>query len=286
MAQDSRHLQMDGRNGEESSSRGELLGYGLAFLCVAVATGLALGVRAWDGEVILFPFFIAIIVTAWISGPLPAWIATVIAVLVVDYVFTPPYNSFAVSLEALPNFIGFALCLGITCLIVAQKRRSDALISEITHQHSEKRQSELSLLREANAALSDRLAQRDEAAAVAETLFEHSEILMLRLDAAGRLRDLNPAAARILGLGRPAALGKAGADLLVPEAERARFQERLVAARQQPSDQDLGIWPSPTATGARIRWTCLILARGEGGQKGRDESGPDLLCLGVTLWGR
>src|SRR5437899_4658948 len=69
---------------DEDRQSASMLGYALGILSVILAAGLALAVRSWMGEVFLFPFFVAIAATACFSGPLQAWIATLIATLIVD----------------------------------------------------------------------------------------------------------------------------------------------------------------------------------------------------------
>lgn len=266
---------MDNQAGADSSSG--LAAYGLAVISTAAAAGLAFGMRWWNGDTFLFPFFVAVIVTAWFGGPVPAWIATVISMLAVDFFFTPPLHSFAVSAASMPYFLAFVLCLAVTCFVVARQRRAEAMARLTQQEIAAHVAAGTSLLREANDTLAEKLERHRAQHSAATALFERSDALLLRLDAGGRLLDLNAAAAKLTGLDRAAVRNRSIYELLIPEADRAALQTALhaVASGRQPSAEGLTTWRGTGNRPHRIRWTATAV---ENGTEMRE-----LLCLGLDV---
>ncbi|MDY0884674.1 DUF4118 domain-containing protein [Dongia soli] len=254
-----------------------IYGYVIAVISTAIATALSFGMRWWNGDTFLFPFFVAVIVTAWFGGPVPAWIATVISMLVVDYFFTLPLHTFVVSAASMPYFLAFVLCLAVTCLVVARQRRTEAMARLTQEEIAAHVAAGTSLLREANDTLTEKLERHRAQHSAATALFERSDALLLRLDAGGRLLDLNPAAARLTGLDRRVARSRSIYELLIPGGERAALQAALhdVASGRQPAAEGFTTWRGADNRPRRIRWTATAVDAGA--------ETTEILCLGLDV---
>ena len=261
----------------KADSRADLAGYALAIVSTAIATALAFGLRWWNGDIFLFPFFVAVIVTAWFGGPVRAWIATVISMLVVDFFFTLPLHSFTVSAASLPYFLAFVLCLAVTCVVVARHRRTEAMARLRQEEIAAHVAAGTGLLREANDTLTEKLERHRAEHSAAAALFERSDALLLRLDGGGRLLDLNPAAVKLTGLDRATARNRSIYELLIPDADRAALQAALhaVASGRQSSAEGLTTWRGAGNRPRRIRWTATAIDT--------TSEMPQLLCLGLDV---
>jgi len=94
-------------------------GYGLAVVSVAVAfrVDLSLGGR------IPGLFWIAIALTAWYAGIGPAILALVLSILTVDYYFTEPRFTFAITRAEIPYYAAFILFAVLIIWFSAIRRR-------------------------------------------------------------------------------------------------------------------------------------------------------------------
>jgi PAS domain S-box-containing protein len=82
--------------------------YGLAVGSTACALALALLAYHYDFHNVETPLFLfAVSVTAWYAGPGPAALAVLLSTLLVDYYFTEPRYSFAVTTSEIPYFLLF-----------------------------------------------------------------------------------------------------------------------------------------------------------------------------------
>src|SRR5260370_14800485 len=82
--------------------------YGIGVLSVAMAVGLALVIRRFEG-VAVTPFLMAIALTVWYAGRGPGFLAIVFSLLSVDYFFTLPLYQFRFDLSNLPYLVVFTL---------------------------------------------------------------------------------------------------------------------------------------------------------------------------------
>lgn len=107
--------------------------YGFALACVALAFAARLAVDPVLGERQPFPTFtIAVAVTAWIAGLVPALIAIVLGYLVADWFFIVPRGSFSIVNAGFPGLTAAGFYLLITGVITSltesmrrAKRRAD-----------------------------------------------------------------------------------------------------------------------------------------------------------------
>src|SRR5260221_3685574 len=82
--------------------------YGIAVLSVAVALGLALLVRRFEGMAVA-SFLMAIALTVWHAGRAPGFLAIALSILTVGYLFIPSRYPFTAELSYLPSLVVFLL---------------------------------------------------------------------------------------------------------------------------------------------------------------------------------
>jgi C4-dicarboxylate-specific signal transduction histidine kinase len=85
-----------------------LLRYGLAVALVAAALSLTSLLQDLLSMTGYFPFYAAVVASAWFGGKWSGWLAVILSTAVVDYFFIPPIHSFGMDRQALPLFLEFA----------------------------------------------------------------------------------------------------------------------------------------------------------------------------------
>jgi len=102
--------------------------YSLAIGLVFFALLASLALQNSLGNPFWFFFSAAVILSTWLSGTGPGWLAVICSTLAVMYYFTPPLRSFAVTPHDLPYFVTFIACeMGVTQLISWRRRIEDSL---------------------------------------------------------------------------------------------------------------------------------------------------------------
>jgi len=98
--------------------------YGVAASCVTAAVILALWLRpvVLGGAQLLL---VAILITGWLSGLRPALVAWVLATLVFDYSFTPPFDSLKIEVAEVPRLILFMVVAAFMATMSAARRRAE-----------------------------------------------------------------------------------------------------------------------------------------------------------------
>jgi C4-dicarboxylate-specific signal transduction histidine kinase len=108
--------------------RSALFRYGLAVGLVFLALLASMALQDSIGNPFWFFFSAAVILSTWLGGTGPGWLAVICSTLAVMYYFTPPLRSFAVTPRELPYFVTFVACeIGVTQLISWRRRTEDAL---------------------------------------------------------------------------------------------------------------------------------------------------------------
>src|SRR5450755_2564547 len=106
-----------------------ILDYGIA--CVTPALALALDAwfsRLWGIDPPASVFLCGIMIVAWVSGPGPALLATVLTVLAFDYFLMQPVYSFALEFKEFTRLVLFTVAaLFVVSLSAAQKRATASL---------------------------------------------------------------------------------------------------------------------------------------------------------------
>jgi C4-dicarboxylate-specific signal transduction histidine kinase len=99
--------------------------YGLAIALVAVALLLSLVLRAPFGNPFWFFFSVAVIVSTWLAGRGPGWVAVGLSSIAVLYYFIPPIDSFAIKPQDVPFFLTFVACELVANWIISWRRQTE-----------------------------------------------------------------------------------------------------------------------------------------------------------------
>src|SRR6516225_5500130 len=109
-----------------SNIRTILLRYSLAVLSVAIALGINLFLFNRKIEGVEFPIFlIAIALTVWYAGTIPAILALVLSTLAFNYYFTPPYYTFFITWTDVPYYVVFVLFALLITWFSGLRRRAE-----------------------------------------------------------------------------------------------------------------------------------------------------------------
>src|SRR5580658_2881766 len=92
------------------------------------ALRISLALQAPFGNPFWFFFAIAVILTTWILGKGPGWLAVALSSAAVLYYFIPPYRSWNLNWRDVPFFLTFVICqVGTNWLISWRRDNEDAL---------------------------------------------------------------------------------------------------------------------------------------------------------------
>jgi PAS domain S-box-containing protein len=109
-----------------SNIRTILLRYSLAVLSVAIALGINLFLFNRKIQGVEFPvFLIAIALTVWYAGTIPAILALFLSTLAFNYYFTPPYYAFYLTWADLPYYVVFILFALLITWFSGIRRRAE-----------------------------------------------------------------------------------------------------------------------------------------------------------------
>jgi C4-dicarboxylate-specific signal transduction histidine kinase len=112
----------------ETTVKREFFRYGLAIGLVFLALLASLALQGSIGNPFWFFFSAAVILSTWLGGTGPGWLAVFCSALAVTYYFTPPLRSFAVAPSEFPYFVTFIACeVGVNQLISWRRRTEDSL---------------------------------------------------------------------------------------------------------------------------------------------------------------
>jgi C4-dicarboxylate-specific signal transduction histidine kinase len=102
--------------------------YALALVLVTLALLISLAFQNSIGNPFWFFFSAAVILSTWLGGTGPGWLAVIYSTLAVMYYFMPPLHSFAITPRELPYFVTFVACqIGVTQLISWRRQTEEAL---------------------------------------------------------------------------------------------------------------------------------------------------------------
>jgi C4-dicarboxylate-specific signal transduction histidine kinase len=102
--------------------------YALALALVTLALLISLAFQNSIGNPFWFFFSAAVILSTWLGGTGPGWLAVIYSTLAVMYYFMPPLHRFAVTPRELPYFVTFVACeIGVTQLISWRRHTEDVL---------------------------------------------------------------------------------------------------------------------------------------------------------------
>ena len=200
----------------DAARRNPVAAYAISIGLTLAAFAVTLLLQPFVSRAIFLAFWPAIIATAWFAGFRPAMVASVGAVLLVDYFLIDPPRAFNVAdAEELVTLVAFLLTAGFTSWAVslfdrarsqaAQAARDNAeLVGKLDQQSAELSQQleesqamaeELELSAEE---LSERTAQAEAAEKFSRGILESISDPFVVQDSEWRFRYINEAAARVL----------------------------------------------------------------------------------------
>jgi C4-dicarboxylate-specific signal transduction histidine kinase len=104
--------------------------YGAAFVFVALAFGLTFVLRYFFPYPVLFLFFAAVMLSAWLGGTGPGLFAVLLSTLFTDYFFVPPFNSFVIDARNISYFGAFVICAFVASWVSSAKKKSEEALKE------------------------------------------------------------------------------------------------------------------------------------------------------------
>ncbi len=111
-----------------ATAKRALVRYGIAIGLVILVLLASLVLQNSIGNPFWFFFSVAVILSTWLGGTGPGWLAVICSTLAVMYYFTPPLHSFAVTPSELPYVVTFVACeIGVTELISWRRRTEESL---------------------------------------------------------------------------------------------------------------------------------------------------------------
>ncbi|MGO8985516.1 MAG: sensor histidine kinase [Terriglobales bacterium] len=111
-----------------ATAKRALVRYGIAIGLVFLVLLASLVLQNSIGNPFWFFFSVAVILSTWLGGTGPGWLAVICSTLAVMYYFTPPLHSFAVTPSELPYVVTFVACeIGVTELISWRRRTEESL---------------------------------------------------------------------------------------------------------------------------------------------------------------
>ena len=140
--------------------------YGLAVAMVITASLMMAGMQTMAEKPLAFPFYAAVVASAWI-GTGPGLVAVILSALAVEYYWAEPRFSFGVRTEEMPWFIFFILFSVMAFGWSSQRRRTQGALEDTVAERTAD-------LRRSNVALQVEIAER----AVAEEELRRSETLL------------------------------------------------------------------------------------------------------------
>ena len=198
----------------EATRRHPVAAYGIAAALTLAAFALTLLIRPFIERAVFLAFWPAIIATAWLCGFGPALVASVAAVLLVDYFLIPPPGFDVSNPEEIATLAAFLVIVALTSWAVSLfnkarsqaanaarenaelARRLDQQSVELSHQleESQAMQEELELSAEE---LAERTAEAEAAEKFSRGILESISDPFVVQDGEWRFRYMNSAAERV-----------------------------------------------------------------------------------------
>lgn len=101
--------------------------YVCAFVFVAIATILSLVLQPVLPDAFLVFYLSAVMLAGWYGRTGGGLFAVVLAMVVVDFYFIPPYRAFVIELDELPYFLSFLLSALVTSWLGSARRQAEEL---------------------------------------------------------------------------------------------------------------------------------------------------------------
>ncbi|MEN3330758.1 MAG: hypothetical protein V7641_123 [Blastocatellia bacterium] len=207
------------------------LSYAVAVLSVALALGIT---ELLQQDVRPTPlFFLAVSISAWYGGLAAGSLASLLAVLAVDYFLLIPIHALKPSWDDLLLLLFFMLTVLLIDYESRRRRRAESSLRRALEELDAKVKERTAELAAANASLQAQASARAHSqAALSQSeqryreLFENANDMVYTLDLEGRMTGLNKAGERLLGYSRDEMMGRS-IDMLIKPEDMARMREMM-----------------------------------------------------------
>ncbi|MCC6729429.1 MAG: GAF domain-containing sensor histidine kinase [Chthonomonadales bacterium] len=265
------------RASARSATAAGVAAYGVALASTAAAFAVSLLLRRFLGDTPSLLFVVAVLLSAWHGGLLPALAATALSALAINVSFAAPHDAIDLSAEGLVRLAAFVVvAVAVSSLTAARRRAADALASmnERLETRVAERTEEIERARQAlerHAARQAAVARLGQSGLAGEEPGELARAAAeeattgLRADGAEAL-FVDPRTGRVV-LGAQAGRPRRPDGLDTPEAAEALAALGEGAAARAPGDAALPGWLDEAGMGTGL-WVPLRGARVHG-------------CLGV-----
>ncbi|HEX7125213.1 MAG TPA: ATP-binding protein [Thermodesulfobacteriota bacterium] len=134
--------------------------YGLAVVSLVVAAVVTLLLESVRPTPFVFPFFAAVMVSAWFGGVGPGWLAVLLSTLVTSYFFMPQGVALRTGVEQLPFVLAFVVCAALANALSVARRRAERSLKQARDELEARVTARTAELRRTNEALVTEIGQR------------------------------------------------------------------------------------------------------------------------------
>ena len=195
-----------------------ILRYGIAGLCVAAALFATKFLQLFTDTPPWFEFLVAVMISSWVGGLGPGFLAVLLSSLTIDYFFLPPLYSIGVpKIPHLRGHLVFVLSSLLISWLSARRKKAEALLRQARDEMEAKVRERTAELKQTNVELQAEIAERRRAE---DTLREQADLLNLTHDtvmvrgANDAITYWNRGAEEMYGWTKEEVLGKASHTLL------------------------------------------------------------------------
>jgi PAS domain S-box-containing protein len=160
--------------------RPSIIRYGIAVLCVAAALLATKFLQLFTDTPPWFEFLVAVMISSWVGGLGPGFLAVLLSSLAIDYFFLPPLYSIGVpNIPHLRGHFVFVLSSLLISWLSARRKKAEALLRQARDEMEAKVRERTAELKQTNEELQAEIAERRRAE---DTLREQADLLNLTHD--------------------------------------------------------------------------------------------------------